>query len=90
MASLNRILRIYVLLFKIRFCNALGFVQYSPILSIAAKYYVVSDNSIVWFSICYYVTYFLFAPFSIRPLERRLDYTLFFAAFLTALGILHY
>lgn len=52
----------------------------------AAEYYDVSDSAIVWFSICYYVTYFLLAPFSIKPLGERLDYSLFFAAFLTASG----
>ena len=53
----------------------------------AAINYGVSENDVVWFSICYYVTYFLLAPFSIKPLGIRLDYSLFLAAFLTACGI---
>lgn len=53
----------------------------------AAGYYNVSESAVVWFSICYYVTYFLLAPFSILPLGIRLDYSLFLAAFLTVSGI---
>ncbi|CAD8044623.1 unnamed protein product [Paramecium primaurelia] len=68
------------------FCNALGFVQYTPILKMAASYYDVDEDGVAWFSICYYITYFLLAPFSIKPLDIRLDYSLFFAAFLTSLG----
>ncbi|CAD8061428.1 unnamed protein product [Paramecium sonneborni] len=68
------------------FCNALGFVQYTPILNLAASYYDVDENGVAWFSICYYITYFLFAPFSIKPLDMRLDLTLFLASFLTSLG----
>ncbi|CAD8132917.1 unnamed protein product [Paramecium octaurelia] len=68
------------------FSNALGFVQYSPILSLAAEYYGVTDQDIVWFSNCYYITYVVFCPFTIRPLEKRLDLSLFLAAFVTTLG----
>jgi len=52
----------------------------------AASYYDVDEDGVAWFSICYYITYFLLAPFSIKPLDIRLDYSLFFAAFLTSLG----
>ncbi|CAD8132915.1 unnamed protein product [Paramecium octaurelia] len=68
------------------FCNALGFVQYTPILKMAASYYDVDEDGVAWFSICYYITYFLLAPFSIKPMDIRLDYSLFLAAFLTSSG----
>ncbi|CAD8053475.1 unnamed protein product [Paramecium sonneborni] len=46
----------------------------------------VTDQDIVWFSNCYYITYVAFCLLSIRPLEKRLDLSLFLAAFLSALG----
>lgn len=72
--------------YNYRFCSAIGFVKFSPILDLAAKFYGVTDNAIIWFSNCYYITYALLSPFSIKPLDIRLDYSLNIASFLTALG----
>ncbi|CAD8144557.1 unnamed protein product [Paramecium pentaurelia] len=68
------------------FTNAFGFVQYSPILTLAANYYGVQEEQIVWFSNCYYLTYFAVCPFTIKPLEKRLDLSLMFASLITMLG----
>lgn len=37
-------------------------------------------------STCYYIAYFYFAPFGIKPLEKRMDISLILASLLTALG----
>ncbi|CAK58423.1 unnamed protein product (macronuclear) [Paramecium tetraurelia] len=65
------------------FTNAFGFVQYSPILTLASEYYGVQDEDIVWFSNCYYLSYFAVCPFTIKPLEKRLDLSLIFASLIT-------
>lgn len=70
-----------------RFANAFGFVQNSPILKLTASYYGVDNNAVVWLSNVYYVTYILFGMLSIKPLQIRLDYSLFFAVSLNTIGI---
>jgi len=37
-------------------------------------------------STCYYIAYFYFAPFGIKPLEKRMDISLILASLLTAFG----
>ncbi|CAD8144662.1 unnamed protein product [Paramecium octaurelia] len=68
------------------FTNAFGFVQYSPILTLAAEYYGVQDEDVVWFSNCYYLSYFAVCPFTIKPLEKRLDISLIFASLISMIG----
>ena len=77
--------RIYIS-YKLSFSSAFGFVQNSPILKLAASYYKVDDNAIVWLSNMYYVTYIAFGIFSIKPLKIRLDVSLIFAALLNSIG----
>ncbi|KAM3143426.1 hypothetical protein pb186bvf_004487 [Paramecium bursaria] len=66
--------------------NAFAFVQYSPILSYSAKYYNRSEEDIIWFSNCYYMTYFFLAPLGILPLEKRLDFAIMGGSLITVIG----
>jgi FLVCR family feline leukemia virus subgroup C receptor-related protein len=70
----------------VRFSNPFGFVEYSPILKIAAQYFHQSEEHVLLLPNLFSVLYILFAFCTIAPMEKRLDYSLYLAITFNALG----
>ncbi|CAK78896.1 unnamed protein product (macronuclear) [Paramecium tetraurelia] len=70
----------------IAMANVMQLVSYSPIWEQAAIYYGIPPQDLQWIGNMYYITFFVLAPFCIKPLLVRLDISLHLIGVISAIG----
>ncbi|CAD8045748.1 unnamed protein product [Paramecium sonneborni] len=70
----------------IAMANVMQLVSYSPIWEQAAIYYGIPSEDLQWIGNMYYITFFVLAPFCIKPLLVRLDISMHLIGILSAIG----
>ncbi|CAD8137584.1 unnamed protein product [Paramecium pentaurelia] len=70
----------------IAMANVMQLVSYSPIWESAAIYYGIPPQDLQWIGNMNYITFFVLAPFCIKPLLVRLDISMHLIGVISALG----